>query len=61
MSLRTVNPNRKIRKTKQNRITENTETVENLWIVGLSPTMTMKGKQLQAMLKAVSHGLSFPT
>jgi hypothetical protein len=37
------------------------DTARNLWIVGLDPTMTMKGKQLQAKLEAVSLGMSFPT
>jgi hypothetical protein len=37
------------------------ESVRNLWIVGSSPTMTMKRKQLQAKLEAVFTGLSFPT
>jgi hypothetical protein len=38
----------------------NFEAVRNLWIVGSSPTMTMKRKQLQALLEAVFPGLSFP-
>jgi hypothetical protein len=33
----------------------------NLWIVGSSPAMTMKRKQLQAKIEAVFTGLSFPT
>jgi hypothetical protein len=37
------------------------EVVLNLWIVGSSPTMTMKRKQLQVLLEAVFPGLSFPT
>jgi len=35
------------------------ESFRNFWIVGSSPTMTMKRKQLQAKLEAVFHGLSF--
>jgi hypothetical protein len=37
----------------------NSEADRNLWIVGSSPTMTMKRKQLQAFLEAVFRGFSF--
>jgi hypothetical protein len=39
----------------------NPDNIIRYWIIGSSPIMTMKRKQLQALLEAVFPGLSFPT